>query len=87
MTKRGGEVGGWRRGCSVKKAESPIMRRPRFEVGGRATIVAVDVRSARNEAYPMRNEGTGENKGEGKKREKEKRRKRKREKATKGGGG
>lgn len=31
-------VSGRWRGCSVKKAESPIMRRPRFEVEGRAIV-------------------------------------------------
>lgn len=48
------DEGGGRRGggCGVKKAESPIMRRPRFEVGTRSPIV--DVRSARNEACPMK---------------------------------
>lgn len=48
------DEGGGRRGggCGVKKAESPIMRRPRFEVGTQSPIV--DVRSARNEACPMK---------------------------------
>lgn len=34
-----GEGRGGGGGCGVKKAESPIMRRPRFEVGTRSPIV------------------------------------------------